>query len=114
MLILLKTWTLGRALGLREDHQSYFWPLSSSVCSSHSTVTASAEEIGLATAIILARPVPVTVEGVVLLSVGGDAVKFLNAVNVVANKVPANSPLSPLPHLIFSFGRGLQGDSMQK
>ncbi|KAG1872450.1 hypothetical protein DFJ58DRAFT_741853 [Suillus subalutaceus] len=43
-----------------------------------------------------------------------DAGKFLNAVNVVANKVPANSPLSRVPHLTFSFGRGLQGDAMQK
>ncbi|KAG1872425.1 hypothetical protein DFJ58DRAFT_836977 [Suillus subalutaceus] len=43
-----------------------------------------------------------------------DTVKFLNAVNVVANKVLANSPLSRLPHLTFSFGRGLQSDAMQK
>ncbi|KAG1872427.1 fructose-bisphosphate aldolase [Suillus subalutaceus] len=77
----------------------------------------STEEIGLTTVIILARQVPVAVEGVVFISGGlsdSDAVKFLNAVNVVANKVLANSPLSPLPHLTLSFGRGLQGDAMQK
>ncbi|KAG2353746.1 hypothetical protein BDR07DRAFT_1432092 [Suillus spraguei] len=42
-----------------------------------------------------------------------DVVKFLNMVNVVANKVPANSPLSHLLHLTFSFRRSLQGDAMQ-
>ncbi|KAG2129117.1 fructose-bisphosphate aldolase [Suillus clintonianus] len=79
--------------------------------------TTSVEEIGLATATILARSVPVAVAGVVFLSGGlsdSDTVKYLNAVNVVANKAPANSPLSRLPHLTFSFGRGLQGDAMQK
>ncbi|KAG1885057.1 hypothetical protein F4604DRAFT_1918726 [Suillus subluteus] len=56
----------------------------------------SAEQIGLATAIILARPVPVAVEGIVFLSGKTfialscdlsdlDAVKFLNAVNIVAD-----------------------------
>ncbi|KAG2037830.1 hypothetical protein BDR03DRAFT_1010431 [Suillus americanus] len=74
--------------------------------SSHATM--SAEETGLATAMILACPVPVAVEGIIFLSgktfiallpvpsqtdilchVGGlsdpDAVKFLNAVNIVAD-----------------------------
>ncbi|KAG0701398.1 fructose-bisphosphate aldolase [Suillus ampliporus] len=81
--------------------------------------TTSVEEIGLATATVLARSVPVAVPGVVFLSGGlsdSDAVKYLNAVNVVANKAPASSPLclSRLPPLTFSFGRGLQGDAMQK
>ncbi|KAG2353743.1 hypothetical protein BDR07DRAFT_1495742 [Suillus spraguei] len=49
----------------------------------------SAEEIGLATVTILARPVPAAIAGVVLLSGGlsdSDVAKFFNAVNVVANK----------------------------
>ncbi|KAG1751221.1 fructose-bisphosphate aldolase [Suillus lakei] len=61
--------------------------------------------------------IPVAVAGVVFLSGGlsdSDAVRYLNAVNVVANKAPANSSFSRLPHLTFSFGRGLQGDAMQK
>ncbi|KAG1796218.1 uncharacterized protein BJ212DRAFT_1330930 [Suillus subaureus] len=56
--------------------------------SSHSTTPT--EESGSATAIILARPVPVAVEGIIFLSGGlsdPDAVKLLNAVNIVANKV---------------------------
>ncbi|KAG1745934.1 fructose-bisphosphate aldolase [Suillus paluster] len=81
--------------------------------------TTSVEEIGLATAIVLARSVPVAVPGVVFLSGGlltPNAVKYLNAANVVANKVPTNFPLclSRLPPLTFSFGRGLRGDAMQK
>ncbi|KAG1770886.1 aldolase [Suillus placidus] len=83
--------------------------------SSHSTT--SAEEIGLATATTLTRSVPIAVTGDVYLSgglSGPDAVKFLNAVDVVANKIPANSPLSRLPHLAFSSGRGLQGVAVQE
>ncbi|KAG1786614.1 uncharacterized protein HD556DRAFT_1044389 [Suillus plorans] len=90
--------------------------------SSHSTT--SAEDVGLATATILSCPVPIAVaSGVVFLSgktfaafscppypkliflCGGlsdrDSVRSLNAVNVIANEVSANSPLSRLPHLTF-------------
>ncbi|KAF9221642.1 aldolase [Gyrodon lividus] len=84
-----------------------------------SRATTSVEEIGLATATALARSIPVAVAGVVFLSGGlsdSDAVRYLNAVNVVVDKAPARSPLSlsRLPNLTFSFGRGLQGDAMQK
>jgi len=81
--------------------------------------TTSLEAIGLATATALARSVPVAVAGIVFLSGGlsdSDSVKYLNAVNAVVNKTPADSPLSlsRLPNLSFSFGRGLQGDAMCK
>ncbi|EIW80996.1 aldolase [Coniophora puteana RWD-64-598 SS2] len=82
--------------------------------------TVSAEEIGLATATVLARSVPIAVAGVVFLSGGlsdGDAIKYLNAVNKVIDTPPAAGShlrLSHLPPLTFSFGRGLQGDAMQK
>ncbi|KAG1885055.1 aldolase [Suillus subluteus] len=80
----------------------------------------STEEIGLTTVIILARQVPVAVEGVVFIS-GKNfiALSYLSHPkvmffvievpqrDVVADKVLANSPLSHLPHLTFSFGRGL-------
>lgn len=48
----------------------------------------SIEEIGLAISIIFAHPVSFAVEGAVFLSGPSDpdAVKFFNAVNVVANK----------------------------
>lgn len=79
----------------------------------------SVEAIGLATATVLARSVPVAVAGVVFLSGGlsdADCVQYLNAVNTVVNNAPSNSPLclSRLPNLSFSFGRGLQGGAMQK
>ncbi|KAF8133745.1 fructose-bisphosphate aldolase [Boletus edulis] len=81
--------------------------------------TTPVEAIGLATATVLARSVPVAVPGVVFLSGGlsdSDAVKYLNAVNSVVNKAPVGSPLSlsRLPNLTFSFGRGLQGGAMSK
>ncbi|KIK93732.1 hypothetical protein PAXRUDRAFT_828671 [Paxillus rubicundulus Ve08.2h10] len=84
-----------------------------------SRATTSVDEIGLATATVLARSVPVAVAGVVFLSGGlsdSDAVRYLNAVNVAVNKAPAGEPLSlsRLPNLTFSFGRGLQGDAMRK
>ncbi|KIM61990.1 hypothetical protein SCLCIDRAFT_120586 [Scleroderma citrinum Foug A] len=77
------------------------------------------EAIGLATATVLARSVPVSVAGVVFLSGGlsySDSVEYLNAVNVVVNRPPVGSPLclSRLPPLSFSFGRGLQGNAMRK
>lgn len=101
-----------------------------------SHATTSVEQIGLATATVLARAVPISVAGIVFLSgtltllhfyvdlltriSGGlsdsDAVKYLNAVNAIVNSPTADSPLcfSRLPPLTFSFGRGLQGDAMQK
>ncbi|KAF8555728.1 aldolase [Imleria badia] len=77
----------------------------------------SVETIGLAKATILARSMPVSAAGVVFLSGGlsdSDAVKYLSAVNAVANKAPVGSPLSRLPNLTFSFGRGLQGQATSK
>ncbi|KAI6039309.1 fructose-bisphosphate aldolase [Pisolithus marmoratus] len=79
----------------------------------------SVEAIGLATATVLARSVPISVAGVVFLSGGlsdADSVRYLNAVNAVVNNAPSGSPLclSRLPNLSFSFGRGLQGSAMQK
>lgn len=76
------------------------------------------EAIGLA-ATVLARSTPVSVAGVVFLSGGlsdSDSVEYLNAVNAVVNRPPVGSPLclSRSPPLSFSFGRGLQGDAMQK
>ncbi|KAI6110972.1 fructose-bisphosphate aldolase [Pisolithus croceorrhizus] len=79
----------------------------------------SVEAVGLATATVLARSLPVAVAGVVFLSGGlsdSDSVQYLNAVNVVVNNAPSGSPLClfRLPNLSFSFGRGLQGSAMQK
>ncbi|EGN98351.1 hypothetical protein SERLA73DRAFT_109790 [Serpula lacrymans var. lacrymans S7.3] len=84
-----------------------------------SRATTSAEQIGLATATVLARSVPISVAGIVFLSGGlsdSDAIKYLNAVNTVVNSPKTDYPLcfSRLPPLTFSFGRGLQGDAMQK
>ncbi|KAL4063297.1 fructose-bisphosphate aldolase [Scleroderma yunnanense] len=84
-----------------------------------SRATMSVEAIGLATATVLARSVPVSVAGVVFLSGGlsdSDSVAYLNAVNTIVNRPPVGYPLclSRLPPLSFSFGRGLQGDAMQR
>ncbi|KAG6333255.1 hypothetical protein ID866_5836 [Astraeus odoratus] len=84
-----------------------------------SRANTSIETISLATATVLARSVPIAVAGVVFLSGGlsdPDAVQYLNGVNKVVNNAPAGSPLclSRLPPLSFSYGRGLQGDAMQK
>jgi fructose-bisphosphate aldolase class I len=77
------------------------------------------EEIALATATALARSVPIAVAGIVFLSGGlsdSDATTYLNALNVLVNHASSAAPsaLSRLPPLTFSFGRGLQGNAMQK
>lgn len=79
----------------------------------------SPEEIALATATALARSVPVAVAGVVFLSGGlsdSEATTYLNALNTLVNRASSDAPsaLSRLPPLTFSFGRGLQGNAMQK
>ncbi|KAI0322007.1 fructose-bisphosphate aldolase [Amylostereum chailletii] len=83
--------------------------------------TTTTDDIALATATVLARTVPVAVAGVVFLSGKHrrglsdlDAALYLNAVNDVKNKAQAPSALTRLPPLTFSFGRGLQGDAMEK
>ncbi|KAG2342217.1 hypothetical protein BDR05DRAFT_1060503 [Suillus weaverae] len=87
------------AYGVLLDGKSYL--LAFEEHSSHSTT--SAEEIGPSS--LSSAPHP----KLIFLPL-----KFLNTVDVVAKKVPANSPLSRLPHLAFSFGRGLQGVAVQK
>ncbi|KAA1469934.1 aldolase [Dentipellis sp. KUC8613] len=79
--------------------------------------TTSAKEIALATATVLARTVPIGVAGVVFLSGGlsdSDAALYLHEINQVKNTALPPSALTRLPPLTFSFGRGLQGDAMQK
>ncbi|ETW81636.1 hypothetical protein HETIRDRAFT_317352, partial [Heterobasidion irregulare TC 32-1] len=82
-----------------------------------SRATTSAGEIARATATTLARSVPVGVAGVVFLSGGlsdADAALYLHEINQVVNTAQPPSALARLPPLTFSFGRGLQGDAMQK
>lgn len=43
-----------------------------------------------------------------------DAALYLHKVNEVVNSAKPPSALARLPPLTFSFGRGLQGDAMQK
>ncbi|KAH7903210.1 fructose-bisphosphate aldolase [Hygrophoropsis aurantiaca] len=77
-----------------------------------SRATTSVDDIGRATAIVLARAVPVAVPGVVFLSGGlsdADAIAYLDATNRAAQALALR-----LPPLSFSFGRGLQGDAMVK
>ncbi|TIA70386.1 hypothetical protein E3P92_02819 [Wallemia ichthyophaga] len=72
----------------------------------------TADSVGKTTALALSRSVPVAMPGVVFLSGGlsdGDSVAFLSAVNKYAKKENIR-----LPPLTFSFGRGLQGDAMEK
>ncbi|TFY57135.1 hypothetical protein EVG20_g8661 [Dentipellis fragilis] len=79
--------------------------------------TTSAKEIALATATVLARTVPIGVAGAVFLSGGlsdSDAALYLHEINQVKNAAQPPSALTRLPPLTFSFGRGLQGDAMQK
>ncbi|THH15845.1 hypothetical protein EW146_g4697 [Bondarzewia mesenterica] len=98
--------------------------------------TTSIEEIALATATALARSVPLAVAGIVFLSgtliafsstghfahdlicAGGlsdsDAALYLHKINQIVNSAKPPSAFARLPPLTFSFGRGLQGDAMQK
>lgn len=43
-----------------------------------------------------------------------DVTTYLSALNALVNSSAAPSALTRLPPLTFSFGRGLQGDAMQK
>ncbi|KAH7921778.1 aldolase [Leucogyrophana mollusca] len=82
-----------------------------------SRATTSVEDIGLATATVLARAVPISVAGIVFLSGGlsdSDAISYLNAVNKLVNATAPTSSFARLPPLTFSFGRGLQGDAMRR
>ncbi|TIA90564.1 hypothetical protein E3P99_01509 [Wallemia hederae] len=72
----------------------------------------TADAVGKATALALSRSVPVAMPGVVFLSGGlsdKDSTAFLSAINKYSS---ANNVR--LPPLTFSFGRGLQGDAMEK
>ncbi|KAI0036521.1 aldolase [Vararia minispora EC-137] len=77
----------------------------------------SVQDIALATATVLARTVPIGVAGVVFLSGGlsdDDAALYLHAINDLKNKSEPHVAIARLPPLTFSFGRGLQGDAMEK
>ncbi|TIC44241.1 fructose bisphosphate aldolase [Wallemia mellicola] len=72
----------------------------------------TADAVGEATALALSRAVPSAMPGVVFLSGGlsdTDSIAFLSAANKYAKKEGIR-----LPPLTFSFGRGLQGDAMEK
>ncbi|PAV17536.1 aldolase [Pyrrhoderma noxium] len=87
-----------------------------------SRANTTAEDIAKATASVLVRALPVGVAGVVFLSGGlpdDVAATYLHHVNALVSEAREKndivpSPYARLPPLTFSFGRGLQGDAMER
>ncbi|KAF9534482.1 aldolase [Crepidotus variabilis] len=74
------------------------------------------EEIAMATATIISRSVPTSVQGVLFLSGGlpsQTATNFLASLNALVLASPSPSAFSRLPRLTFSFGRGIQNEAME-